>query len=175
MPLGILIMLGSTERSIVVETHRGNRVENSIALPPGDVELRKYERLRSRHPQWRQRTPACGVYNCFGHLFASRRTAIRDDGEVEKVLRDDGHRKLAPSERVVAGDIVLYKNREDRRLLHGGQVSSIERLLGGGSGVIRVLSKWDDTCGEDEHAIDDVPYPTYGIDHVAERWTERGR
>jgi hypothetical protein len=175
MSFGTLIVLGSTERSIVVETHKGRRLENSIALPPGQIEKRKYDLLRSRHPQWRQRTAACGVYNCFGHLFASRRTSIRDDTEVEKVLHDDGYRRLTPDERVAAGDIILYRNREDGRLLHAGQVCAILRLHSTGSGVIQVLSKWDDACGEDEHAIDDVPYESYGIEHVAERWTERGR
>lgn len=173
MPFGTLLLLSPTERSIVVQTHRGRSLKNAIALEPDRVTVDRYHLLRSKHPGWQNRKPACGVYNCFGHLFASRRTSIREDVDVEAALVDDGYRRLLDSERARPGDIVLYRDLGDGRLLHGGQVIGMATLAEGSRPLPRILSKWNDSCGEDEHMIADVPYPDQGIRYTEEFWTDR--
>src|SRR6266540_6077546 len=94
-----LQLVGSTEKSIVVEARRGSRVLNDIPAPAGEAGRRKYDAFRSTHGKgWVSRKPATDGYNCFGHLFATRRTVIRDDAEVGKVLVDDGYRTLRDGE-----------------------------------------------------------------------------
>ena len=101
------------------------------------------------------RKPATGVYNCFGMVFASRRTSVVDD--IDRVLREDGFRQLKIGEKPRTGDLVCYR-AESVDLLHVAVVTRIDPILGSsnqelGTGGVWALSKWDDGCGEDEHNI----------------------
>ncbi len=158
-------------RSIVVETRMGTRIDNDVAPEPGPVQLRKYALIRSRHGAWRQRKPPCGGYNCFGQVFASRRTSIRLDGQVALILRDDDYRKLAIDERTMLGDVVLYKMKSTGELLHAAVVAGMMSIVRGSTLLPVLVSKWDDSMGEDEHMLDDVPFD----DYFTEIWTDRPR
>lgn len=165
------ILAGDTARSIALETHRRRAIRNSIEPDPGEQAFRKYERLRKKYGlTWRNRKGACGVYNCYGMVFACRRTAILEDEQIPDILADDGYRQIAePDAR--AGDLVVYRDRRNRMLLHVGLI--LERREGaGGLNALWALSKWDSATGEDEH---NVRHHCFG-DHFEvdyEFWTDR--
>lgn len=156
-------------------------VTNEIAADISDRERRIYDRFRILYgARWRHRKDACGRYNCFGHLFASRRTSIRADSEVRKIRGDDLYRDLRQGEEPVPGDIVIYSDSADKMLIHGGLITDIEPLLDAQSrpikaaaGIPLVLSKWDDKSGEDLHQIRDVPFDRAGFQLLYEIWTDR--
>lgn len=164
------ILLGDTERRIALETREGTPIRNVVAPEPGEQAHRKYAALRKKFGQrWINRKGACGGYNCHGMVFATRRTAIYDDDQVRRVLKDDGYREISENE-VRPGDIVLYRERS-MGLLHAAVV--LRKQLGNGQLFAWfALSKWDDVCGEDEHNVRFHCW-TAESDVVMEFWTER--
>src|SRR4051812_48949784 len=96
----------TTTRTLQLQTKLGHEIGNQIAPPPSARHISDYDRLRDS--SWRNRRPACGEYNCFGHVFAARRTSIYEDVEVTKILEDDGYRKLDPNESPKPEDIIIY-------------------------------------------------------------------
>jgi hypothetical protein len=171
MMFGHLPLLGSTMRSIRVDTHLGNAVENDIAPATDQRGRTLYEVVRRRHPLWKNRRPATGTYNCFGLAFASRRTSIRADAEVEKVRHDDGYRTLGALERPSPGDVVIYR-AQSGALLHVAVVTRVELMHPESSAfAVFALSKWNDHYGEDEHEIND--HPLRDLDAAIELWSDR--
>lgn len=133
------ILLGDTEQRIIVQTSLGSSIRNAIAPEPGEAERRKYERVRKRYgSNWTNRKPACGRYNCFGMVFASRRTAIYDDGEVRLILGEDGYRRVLEEEDPRPGDLVLYRDVGSGIVLHVGVLLRRNEL-----GAWHALSKWN--------------------------------
>jgi hypothetical protein len=130
------------------------------------------------HPAWELRNQACGIYNCFGHVWAARRTAIYDQPAVETVLRDDGYRKLSSSESTLHGDVALYFDTAHISLLHVGLVCELRTMVTPqgaplGNPVPWVLSKLNDVSGEVLHRSKDVPFPYGNDDVLLEFWTDR--
>jgi hypothetical protein len=104
-------LLGPTRRSIVLQTHLGNAIENEIALAPDERNIRKYQHLLANHPHWIERRPPYGICNCVGHVWASRRTAVYEniDSQVIRVFHDDAYRVVDwPNEHLRLGDLVTY-------------------------------------------------------------------
>ena len=144
------ILLGDTEDSIRLETRQKSPIKNVIAPEPGVLGQRKYALIRKQHGQdWRNRKPACGVYNCYGMVFASRRTAILDDDQIPMVLREDGYRPVVDEMWVRPGDLVFYRLRAPDMLLHVAVILRRDDTLG----TLFALSKWNSISGEDEHNI----------------------
>lgn len=175
-----LLLSAPTARSIIVQTKIGNDVKNDIAPDIDDRQRAIYSLVREKHgARWTHRKPACGTYNCFGHLFASRRTAIREDPEIEQILLEDGYRQLNSNENICPGDIVIYRDRTDRMIVHGGVIMRLDTLAPGKidleqvATVPMVLSKWDDKSGEDLHQLMDIPFRGKGFDIYCEIWTDR--
>ena len=163
-----LKLLRTGPSKLALQTRKGHNIENEVALPPEAHQLRKYDALRQKHIRWWNRRGACGTYNCYGHIFAARRTAIYEDKEVTQILSDDGYARV--SHAVVAiGDVALY--RAAYGLVHAAQIVEVgeadpmTRLR-----PIWALSKWDDGCGEDCHLLSDVPF---AYDGEIEIWTDR--
>jgi hypothetical protein len=170
-----LRLLGSTERSIIVQTRMATSIENLIELSPGETERRRYDRLLERFgANWRLRKPATGVYNCAGHVWASRRTSVLKTECWRTILNEDGYRPLGVMETPVAGDLVLYANEDDRDYLHVGMILEVQDGISRESPKIPwVLSKWNSTSGEVMHSVYDVPYGKQGIRAKIEYWTDR--
>ena len=163
------ILLGDTERSIVVHTRCGRPVTNVIELEPGPREKDRYESIQRRFGrQWINRKPPCGVYNCYGMVFASRRTSILEDDQIADILSDDGYRKI-PEEEARVGDLVFYKDGKIG-LLHVARVTRRDTTL---ATVIFALSKWDSTSGEDEHHVRHHCWLDEALDVQLEFWTDR--
>lgn len=148
-------LIGTPRGKIILQTRRGHDLENSQSCEPDATTRARYDLLRSRHLGWVSRKPACGVYNCFGLVWASRRTAIYDEDDILQILTDDGYRQLAIEGQLQPGDVVLY--RLPGNTLHAAIVLQLRQLQPGTSTIPWVLSKWTDAFGEDIHAIEDVP------------------
>lgn len=158
-----LRLIGSDEQGIPLNTRRNRPIGNAQAPETLDGRLcRKYDLLLAQHgDRWEQRKPPCGVYNCFGHVWASRRTAIYEQTEIDKILEDDGYRLLLDSELPMQGDLILYY--VDGSLWHVGLVCELRALsLPTGMATAQrtawVLSKWDNSSGEVLHDWQDVPF-----------------
>ena len=165
------ILLGDTKGRIVLETRERRRIDNEVAPEPGEQAHRKYAALRKKFGQaWINRKGPCGGYNCYGMVFATRRTAIYEDEQIPDILKDDGYRQI-PEKEVRPGDIVLYRDQR-LGLLHAALVMRCKEWEGA-TPVSFALSKWNDVCGEDEHNVRHHMWPTPDYDVVVEFWTER--
>ena len=165
------ILLGDTERSIALETRKGRSIRNVVAPEPDEHAQRKYVVLRERFGQtWINRKGPCGGYNCYGLVFATRRTAIYEDDQIADILKDDGHRQIREEE-VRPGDIVLYRDRT-QGILHAALILRCQESVGP-TPIPFALSKWNDTCGEDEHNVHLHIWSGPENDVDLEFWTER--
>jgi len=170
-----LRLLGSTEKSIVVQTRMGTSVENLVELDPGETGRRRYDLLLERFgANWWQRKPATGVYNCAGHVWASRRTSILKLVCWQTILEEDGYRSLQDAETPVTGDLVLYADEEAGEYLHVGMIMEMREGISRDAPKIPwVLSKWNSTSGEVMHHVHDVPYGRQEMRTKIEYWTDR--
>jgi hypothetical protein len=170
-----LRLLGSTERRIVVQTRRGTSLRNLVELEPGFPERQKYQLLLKRYGgNWIERKPPTGAYNCAGHVWASRRTALLEEADWRTILEEDDYRRLGDAERPAPGDLVLYINTAAREILHVGMILELRPGIGPDSTKIPwILSKWNSTSGEVLHWVSDVPYNRQGFPVRIEYWTDR--
>jgi len=175
--LGGVPLLGATKESIVVETRKGRRISNEIAPEPGFREREVYRRALEAHvgPVRDERKPATGGYNCAGHVWASRRTALYDSTEWRLILEDDGYAILPGSESAVFGDLALYVRQDNNEIWHVAQFVRLRPLLTGGSNEPWLLSKLNDTSGEVMHFACYLSsyYRTLGYETGIEYWTDR--
>jgi len=106
------------------------------------------------------REPIAG-YNCFGQVFASRRTAIYEAADIEVILAEDGYAEIADAKDLRLGDVVIYVDKDG--INHAARIVKIETgpLVVSGysepavSPSYVVLSKFDDVSGEYEHNMQD--------------------
>jgi hypothetical protein len=169
---GLIKLGGSKERAITLETRLRTRIANSQSLDPDPRSIAKFQRLLANHTFWERRKPPCGVYNCVGQTWASRRTAVYEQADIDAILNDDGYRKLGGTERVLQGDVALYLLRGNGSAIHVGVVSELRSLTPRAENPVPwILSKWNDSLGEVLHHFKDVPWKDdmYEV-HF---WTER--
>jgi hypothetical protein len=159
-----------------LQTHLGNDIENEVAFHPVPRHaIDKFDRIAKSHPRWIHRKPPTGIYNCFGHVWASRRTAVYDsfDEAVLRVRNDDGYRTVDwECETPHVGDIACYWGSVDpyRDCHHVGSVVSVQHRGDGLPPMIWILSKWDDTSGEVVHeALEDHIFRGVRLEY----WTDR--
>lgn len=159
---------GGPTPSIVVQTRTGRSIENSVEPDADERSRQKYALLRRRYgPRWVLRKQACGGYNCYGMVFASRRTAILDDTQIPDILADDRYCAI-PANEAVSGDLVFYRRRDDGLLLHSAVILRKDEM-----GSFYCLSKWDSAMGEDEHHVLHHCWTDHGFDVSLEFWTDR--
>lgn len=175
------LLLQQPARQLALQAVNGRDIANTVMPAATPADVRKFELLlevaRKRFHQWEVRKPATGGYNCAGHVFANRRTAIFEgkggesfEDHVRHILKWDGYR---PTDQPLVGDVVLYwMDRRRTALLHVAVVSEVRRLHGGiGAGSPHVLSKWDGGSGECLHHFRQVP-ANFGEDYEVEYWTD---
>jgi hypothetical protein len=170
------ILLGSAKIELRLDTRQGNPIPNVVIPPPEQEEFRKAGLFVTLHGRdWAPRKPHLAVYNCAGHVWASRRTAILDEDAVRMILEDDNYRVLRENEGVAPGDLVLYWGKagaDAETFLHVGMICEIRAALGSVR-IPWVLSKWGSTIGEYLHRWDDVPYTKFGYTLRIEIRTDR--
>ena len=170
-------LLGTTQ-SIILETKRGTSILNEQAPAPSAQSINTFNILLGKHFAWKVRKPPCGVYNCFGLVWASRRTSIYEQVELDKIVDDDGYIRYDNYASAQIGDLVVFLDIDNKDgFLHVGLIVEIRQLDVGhsttSSGVPWVLSKWDDSSGEVLHPIEDVPYNDYHLKYRIVLLTER--
>lgn len=154
---------GSSERRIALQTRLASPIPNSQAPEPDSQSIAVFQRLLSKHPGWSLRKPPCGIYNCAGQVWASRRTAIYEQEWYERILQDDGYRRLGVGEEPSHTDLAIYLMTDTGNILHVGIVTELRQLVQFGTSrssqeIPWILSKWNDASGEVLHHFNDVPY-----------------
>ena len=166
---------GSRESGIALETRKRTPLRNSQAPEVDQTAIQKFQRLLQRYTGWELRKTACGLYNCFGLVWASRRTAIYDEPAVKNILQDDGYRELQNNESPSPGDVALYYDAQRKSILHVGLICELRQLYAGSEEsrqrIPWILSKWNDTSGEVLHHFNEVPWQPN--DFTVAFWTER--
>jgi hypothetical protein len=167
-------LIGSTRKDIRLDTRRGIGIKNQIEPQPTQQTLaREQISIQQFGSNWEQRAGPRGVYNCAGLVWASRRTAIVDDEEWNKIYDHDNYRELNTDETPKPGDLAVYLDG-DVGYIHVGQVISIEAGLANEARPIpKILSKWDSASGEYIHYPPDVPFRMHFPDFQLTYWTDR--
>lgn len=136
---------------LALQTRKGGTIENWMnpTTPRAGVHLQIAElKIKYREARHRDTEPSAR-YNCHGLTFAARRTGIDNPVQVQRIINDDGYRKLELGELPSVGDIAIY--REDGDIVHSGIV------IGEKDRVPWVLGKWGE-CHEVIHSVSDCPY-----------------
>lgn len=166
---------GSRESGIELQTRLRTPISNAQSPEPDFNSGRIFALLLKTHPNWKQRKSTCGYYNCAGHVWASRRTAVYEGKWWNKILDEDGYRKLLAKETPCEGDLALYSDKKTGNFLHVGVIYHIHYLVEVtgvpvGSGTPWILSKWNDSSGEVLHSYNDVPW---NFQFEVNFWTDR--
>ena len=151
--------------SIRLETREGNRISNEQHRQRDSTAMAVAEEL-ARHYGAETTRSLSSVYNCFGMVFASRRTAVSPD-DIGMILTDDKYTRLVSVEEVMVGDLVLYTR--DDEYSHVAVVVRPQFGQGGMGNRPLVMSQWG-ADGEYLHLWDRVS-PWLG--EPTEFWTDR--
>jgi len=159
-------ILGNTEREILLATFKNRKINNAVHPDPTDLDKRRYALFvnKYRGASCKERKPITGIYNCAGHVWASRRTSIFEPAEWTKILEEDGYRQLKQRENLLPGDIAVYVRDDNNEIWH------VARVCGLAPGLTResepfaeVISKWGSISGEFLHLVHDVPFGAQGF------------
>lgn len=167
-------LIGQNRRMLRLDTRTGQPIENEVAVPPTKQSLVNERILATKFgANWEKRIGPCGIYNCAGLVWASRRTAIYEDAEWDKIYQDDDYRELKGSELPMPGDLAIYLQSEVG-YIHVGQVLSLDPGFSPtGTPIPKILSKWSDVSGEYLHYPRDVPFRDHFTDFQLKYWTDR--
>jgi hypothetical protein len=123
---------------------------------------------RAQYPDIRLRS-LTATYNCFGLVFASRRSALCDASQILTILRDDGFVRVEDRTDAQVGDVVLYRQQAQGEIHHVGIISAVRFDVTNACRKVEVLSKWGE-FGEYFHDEAMVPL-IFG--QLRDYWTER--
>lgn len=157
---------------LALHTRRRRQIRNVQRLEQPPDRLRAAARQVTQAHASAQLRSATGVYNCFGLVFASRRTWVErlDDGDTEQevmnILSDDRYERLPEGVTPEIGDVVLYRNLQGE-LTHAGIVAGVPPY----PMAVRVMSQWG-IAGEYHHDAADVET---ALGQPVEFWTDRKR
>lgn len=132
----------NVQSKIELQTRLGNYIDNYQGFTTLLSERKSFEKLekdsiKSGVSFKGNPTP---LYNCHGMTFASSRTCIINDDEIDKIIREDQFEQIYDiSNNLIIGDIAIYKGKSDDTYIHSGIVIDICKDL---FNQIFVLSKW---------------------------------
>lgn len=112
-------------------------------------------------------TGPSGDYNCFGLVFASRRTNLNTPGapaDIDLVLRRDGYTRVDTPQ---VGDVAVYRANDGAETEHVGFAAACESV--GTVPVVKVWSMWGG-LGEFVHTATQTPYSDTNLE-----WWRLGR
>ena len=155
--LMVLINEGSKEdkRSIPLATSGGGWIRNVRRLPRSPLSMREAEKYAHAQCPGIQTRSLSSTYNCFGLVFASRRTCI-DTDQLPAILRDDGYNEVTDPSILSPGDIVVYLGDDPSDINHVGILQYIAAHPSTGEYSYTVLSQWG-LDGEYLHGVHNVP------------------
>lgn len=160
MPLKRALTIGGRRvTTINVDTRAGNPIENVQEKEVSSSYSRQWKKLEEKYKDKVDfRSSISGIYNCFGLVFASRRTNI--DKDIDEIIEDDDYREVGLSQ-VRAGDIVLYRNPDSKSVEHAGIVVEVKRDK---ITIVNVVSKWG-PGREAVHPVRLCPYQETEIEY----------
>lgn len=143
--------------AISLATHLGTDIENETSAPTLSLSPMRRKQEDDFRGLVQTRSPTAG-YNCYGQVFALRRTAIYDPKFVDLILVEDGYGEIADDHDAKVGDVVIYS--DDSGFDHAARIIRFDELRvlseAPPKPIPVVLSKFDDVSGEYEHKIDDL-------------------
>lgn len=150
-------MLINIRKSIVVQTRKGNDINNEQFFDVDDYYKNQCLYYDREYSEVVRRTDISPIYNCHGMTFASRRTWIYEIEEINKIIEDDNYKEITINE-ILPGDIVFYIDEETKDITHSGIVISKYEISDRGIiNMPQIISKWGG-CREVVHKIDECPY-----------------
>ena len=81
------------------------------------------------------------TYNCMGMVFACRRTAIEPE-DFSRICREDGYRRLNPTERPIPGDVVAYRIASQSEVEHVAVVVDVAPDIEAAAWKLTVMSQF---------------------------------
>ncbi len=145
--------------SIKLATKKGRWIRNARRMEKSPAQMSAAEKhFRAVFSGLKTRSLS-NTYNCYGMVFACRRTWI-DDGEIEKILVDDEYRLVSNRSDVCCGDMIAYRKGQGEPIAHVGIILAIRRQVARGEIEFTVLSQWGGD-GEFIHPEEHVP-PLFG-------------
>ena len=138
------LIIGRYDRPRIMldlQTAEKNDIENEQFGAISKYELSQISSFEQQYPQAKFKGDPTAVYNCHGMTFASKRTGIFADSEIEKILKDDKYIEIKNEREVMPGDIILYY--DETGISHSGTV--IQTHPGDHANdlpSIMVISKW---------------------------------
>ncbi|MGE0433992.1 MAG: hypothetical protein AB7K09_24460 [Planctomycetota bacterium] len=159
--------------ALPLSTRSGRPIPNSPAPEPGERELALWKRECARHARWQPRRGACGVYNCWGMLWAARRTSIWKPEVADSILAEE-YQEIDCRD-LVPGDLVAYYSPAGE-FIHAATVVEMRSGTGALAGLSRqpwLLSKWSAFYGESFHELRDVVFAPVYPDFQLRFWTDR--
>ncbi|WP_395369511.1 hypothetical protein [Komagataeibacter diospyri] len=152
-------MLIGAKKKLSLQTREGRDIENECNKESvGHPEIAVSQKLIAQYSRASHRiTHPCSTYNCHGLTFASRRTQIWRDEDLNNILKDDGYVEVKLHD-VSPGDIVIYRMK-DGSFSHSGIVVRKDKK---NPDIIveprpDILSKWGGSH-EVIHSVTDCPY-----------------
>lgn len=115
-----------------------------------------------------KRKRACGGYNCFGLVFAHRRTEITEARLIDTILHEDGYH-IIEQQYAMPDDVALYRS-SDGLPAHVARILRVTHLP---QLSIRVVSKWGAHGGETLHPLEELLYASSLDVKSIEIWTDR--
>ena len=138
------LIIGQYDRpriTLNLHTAERNDIDNEQFAFISSYELSQLSSFEHEYPLALFKGNPTAVYNCHGMTFASKRTGVFEDREIEKILKDDKYIEIKDEKDVMAGDIILYYN--ETGITHSGTVIQVHP--GDHANDLRsiiVLSKW---------------------------------
>ncbi len=152
---------GPTDRrSINLATRANNWIANIRRSEHSPFQLKNIRDLNSRIFPNAILKSQSNRYNCYGLVFASRRTNILDGTEVDKILADDGYTLVTEEKDLCEGDIAIY--RRNSSITHSAIIVKIVKDFKKSEFNIVALSQLG-TGYECQHNVNEVP-ALYGRD-----------
>jgi hypothetical protein len=162
------------DQGFPLQTRSRVKIPNEQAAPPDAGQIMAYHHLVAANQSvWEQRKDACGVYNCAGHVWASRRTSIYLDRMYQEIL-DEEYTIVPAGQSPKVGDLAVYRDRPSTPIFHIGMVMELRKLVIGNNVTTTpwVLSKMSDAFGEVLHPWNNYDTPGHTNPHVS-FWTDK--
>lgn len=163
-----LLYTPTPERHIPLFLHNGFSIPlivwKETRLIPGAKDyaevMVKEEELKKKHAPSaiRRHLPSC-CFNCHGATFATRRGWLNDPSPI---LNAESYKSLGSNEKVLPGDIAIYRSTEDSssEIRHSASViesnDTVEKIISTVASCT-VVSKWG-MWGEYIHNVFESPY-----------------
>lgn len=164
-----LQLLRSNTWEIALATHLEYDVPNKTCDPNVSLTQRRAGTEQGYRDAFTERKGPLAGYNCYGHVLASRRTALypNEGADIIRILFEDGYLEIDESQAAL-GDVVLYYDESGPN--HIARVVRIDTtqlgLVANDEGAVDipiVRSKFDDVSGEYEHNLADERWSSFSV------------